>query len=282
MGILLDGKSSAFKTVDFIRLNNIGRKRKPLLKVILVGNNLASESYVKNKVKLFDLAGAICDVVRFTEEVEQQERVLDLIKTLNEDNTVDGIIVQLPLPKEWDPVLLTNSVAAHKDVDGFRKDSHFTPCTPLGVITLLREYNIDTDGKDIVVIGRSDEVGRPLANILSDKEFNGTVTLCHSHTKSLNDYIERADIIVSAVGKLEFISADMIKENAVCIDIGINRVPDSTKKSGSRLCGDFKIDEALINKCSYYTPTPGGTGPMTVAALLMNTMNAYLCVKGDF
>lgn len=241
----------------------------PTLDVILVGNNPASESYVKNKKKMFEQAGAICNIKRLPESVDKQT-LLDTIAESN--NTANGVILQLPAPYAEEAI---STIDINKDVDGFISGSSFIPCTPLGVLELLKHYNIETEGKDIVIIGRSVEVGQPLARLLSSKTYNATVTLCHSKTKNLAEHTKRADIIISAIGKPEYITADMIKENAVCIDVGINRVPDASKKSGSRLCGDFLVNDALIAKCGGYTPTPGGTGPMTVAALLMQTYKAF-------
>lgn len=275
MNKLLDGKQSASKYVDEVKETLLIKSSTPTLKVLLVGNNPASESYVKNKVKLFSEAGAICDVIRYTDTIDDKRKLAQDILTFNEDTSVNGIIIQLPLPNNWNTPYYLNIVNPDKDVDGFVSGTKFRPCTPEGVLMLIDDNKIETDGKDIVVIGRSIEVGRPLANYLSDTKYNGTVTICHSHTKNLKEHIARADIVISAVGKPEFIDYTMIKDNAICIDIGINRVPDETKKSGFRLCGDFKIDENLINKCQAYTPTPGGTGPMTVAALLKNTVTAW-------
>lgn len=282
MSTVLGGQIAAEEIAAKIKtkIEETWYKGVPKLAVILVGNNPASESYVKNKVKLFQKAGAECEVIRF-EETVSKITLESCIINLNLDDHINGIILQLPAPFADS---LIPMIKPEKDVDGFIQGSGFIPCTPLGVLNLLKHYNIETEGKDIVILGRSIEVGKPLAQLLSSKDYNATVTLCHSKTKNLEEHICRADIVISAIGKPEFITADMIKDNAICIDIGINRVPDSSKKSGFRLCGDFKINDALINKCDSYTPTPGGTGPMTVAALLEQTYKAFLIqnnLEGD-
>lgn len=237
----------------------------PTLKVFLVGENKASLSYVRSKKKLFEEANGVCLVEQFPETVDR-DTLLNSIEKSNKDPSINGIIVQLPLPKHLEDVPLY--VYSKKDVDGFTPFTNFTPCTPLGICLLLDHYKIPTEGKTVVILGRSKEVGRPLANILSNTTYNSTVILCHSKTPNIKQFTTQADILISAIGK-HIIDASYIKPEAVCIDIGINHVD-------GHLVGDFILDDEFKNKCSSYTPTPKGTGLTTTAALLYNTTKAAL------
>jgi len=284
---ILDGNavSQAIKEelkaeVDQLRLLN---KKIPHLAAVLVGNDGASETYVASKVKDCAEIGFDSTLLRFDEKISEQHLV-DQVALLNENPGIDGILVQLPLPKHISEELIIRTIDPDKDVDGFHPISMgkmvnnmptFIPATPYGIMLLLEHYNIATTGKHAVVIGRSHIVGTPMSILLSRNTAYGncTVTLCHSRTKNIEDYCRQADILVAALGKPEFVSADMVKEGAVVIDVGVTRVPDSSRKKGYRLAGDVKFDE-VAPKCSYITPVPGGVGPMTRAALLKNTFNA--------
>lgn len=284
---ILDGNavSQAIKEelkaeVDQLRLLN---KKIPHLAAVLVGNDGASETYVASKVKDCAEIGFDSTLLRFDEKISEQHLV-DQVALLNENPGIDGILVQLPLPKHISEELIIRTIDPDKDVDGFHPISMgkmvnnmptFIPATPYGIMLLLEHYNIATTGKHAVVIGRSHIVGTPMSILLSRNTAYGncTVTLCHSRTKNIEDYCRQADILVAALGKPEFVSADMVKEGAVVIDVGVTRVPDSSRKKGYRLAGDVKFDE-VAPKCSFITPVPGGVGPMTRAALLKNTFNA--------
>ena len=253
----------------------------PKLAAILVGDNPASQIYVSSKAKFF--AKNNCDSQTFIFESNASEgEVLDCIDKLNKDDSIHGILVQLPLPQDFDEEKVLNAIYTTKDVDGFHPynvgrlfsgDPNFIPCTPHGIVKILDYYDINTSGKDCVVIGRSNIVGKPMFALLSQKfeRGNSTVTMCHSRTKNLKFYTSNADIIVSAIGVPHFLKADMIKEGAVIIDVGINRVEDSSSKKGYRIVGDVDLD-SMIDKVSYATPVPGGVGPMTIAMLLYNTV----------
>jgi len=267
-------KTSAFK--------NNGNKA-PHLAAILVGTNGASETYVASKVKNCDEVGFKSSLIRFDENIAEAT-LITAIEKLNADDDVDGILVQLPLPKQIDEEKIISIINPAKDVDGFHPVSigkmvqglpTFIPATPYGILMMLEHYNIETSGKHAVVIGRSNIVGRPISILLSRNTYPGncTVTVCHSRTKNLKEICLQADIIVAALGIPEFLKADMVKENAVVIDVGITRVADATKKSGFALKGDVDF-ENVAPKCSYITPVPGGVGLMTIAALLMNTFTA--------
>lgn len=284
---ILNGKeaSSAIKEalkLDVAQLATEGRKV-PHLVAILVGTNGASETYVAAKVKACEDVGFKSTLIRFEEEVSSF-KLLDTIRDLNTDPDVDGILVQLPLPAHISAEEVINTIDPSKDVDGFHPSTigrmvlgqpTFIPATPYGILLLLEHYKIDTKGKHAVVIGRSNIVGRPMSILLSaaGNPGNCTVTLCHSHTHNLKELCAMGDIIVAALGKPEFVKADMVKEGAIVIDVGITRVADPSKKSGFRLKGDVAYDE-VAPKCSYITPVPGGVGPMTIAALLKNTFKA--------
>lgn len=253
----------------------------PCLAVILVGNNPASVSYVSGKRKALAEAGMEDRSIELPESTTEQE-ILSLIQKLNEDKTVHGILVQLPLPSHIDEKKVTNSISPEKDVDGFHPvnvgklvtgEKGFLPCTPNGITVLLKKMNIETSGKNIVVVGRSNIVGKPMALLMLRKEFNSTVTICHTGTKNLSDYTKKADILIVASGRPNTVTADMIKEGAAVIDVGVNRIPDSTKKSGFRLCGDVDFEGAK-EVAGFITPVPGGVGPMTIAMLIFNTLES--------
>ena len=262
--------------------------RAPHLAAILVGNNGASETYVASKVKSCEEIGYRSTLLRLAEDVTEKE-LLSKIEALNADPEVDGILVQLPLPRHISEQKVIETVAVGKDVDGFHPESvgrmvqglpTFFPATPYGILLLLEHYGIETKGRHAVVIGRSNIVGRPVSILLSRNAQPGncTVTLCHSHTRGLKEICLQADIVVAALGIPEFLKADMVKEGAVVVDVGITRVPDPAKKSGFSIKGDVDFNE-VAPKCSHVTPVPGGVGPMTIAALLMNTWKA--CTAKD-
>ncbi|WP_336516851.1 bifunctional 5,10-methylenetetrahydrofolate dehydrogenase/5,10-methenyltetrahydrofolate cyclohydrolase [Pollutibacter soli] len=257
----------------------------PHLAAILVGNNGASETYVASKVKSCAEIGYISTLIRLDADISEAE-LLFKINELNEDFDVDGILVQLPLPKHIAEQKVIETIFADKDVDGFHPESvgrmvqglpTYYPATPFGILLLLEHYKIETAGKHAVVLGRSNIVGRPISILLNRNSYPGncTVTVCHSHTHNLKDICLQADIIVAALGRPEFLTADMVKDGAVVVDVGITRVEDKSKKSGFAIKGDVKYDE-VAPKCSFITPVPGGVGPMTIAALLMNTYKACL------
>lgn len=259
-----------------------GRKV-PHLAAVLVGNNGASETYVGAKVKACSEIGYKSTLVRLPEDISEN-KLLTEIENLNNDMDVDGILVQLPLPKHISDEKVINTILPSKDVDGFHPVNvgrmvqglpSFTPATPYGIMLLLQHYKIDTKGKHAVVIGRSNIVGRPMSILLSSNTNpgNSTVTICHRYTENLGDICRQADIIVAAVGIPEFLTADMIKQDAVVIDVGITRVPDATRKSGFSLKGDVHFT-SVAPKSSYITPVPKGVGPMTIAALMKNTFRA--------
>ena len=284
---LLDGKLASQAIKDDLKIKVAELKRQgnkvPHLAAVLVGNNGASETYVSAKVKSCEEIGFKSTLLRLAETVSEEE-LLELIHKINYDKDVDGILVQLPLPKHISEEKVINLIDPAKDVDGFHPVSvgkmvlgseTFISATPYGILLLLQHYKIETKGKHAVVIGRSNIVGRPISILLSrnDDTGNCTVTLCHSHTKNLKEICLQADIIIAALGKPEFLKAEMVKEGAVIIDVGITRVTDASKKSGHTLKGDVDF-ENVAAKCSYITPVPGGVGPMTIAALLMNTFKA--------
>ena len=256
--------------------------RPPHLVAILVGDNGASMTYVNNKVTACERVGFASSVVKLPEEVTQEE-LLKEIEKLNEDKNIDGFIVQLPLPKHINEQEVLLAVNPDKDADGFHPTNFgrmalgleaFIPATPYGILELLTQYEIPTDGKHVVVIGRSDIVGRPISILLSQKPWNATVTLTHSRTQNLAQLTQEADIIVAALGIPNFLKAEMVKEGAVIIDVGITRVADASAKKGFRIVGDVDFEQ-VKGKASYITPVPGGVGPMTIAMLMKNTLNAY-------
>jgi methylenetetrahydrofolate dehydrogenase (NADP+) / methenyltetrahydrofolate cyclohydrolase len=283
---LIDGKATAAKIkeeiaqeVEAIVAN--GGKR-PHLAAVLVGHDGGSETYVKNKVIACEACGFKSSLIRFEEDVTEKE-LLDCVDRLNNDEDVDGFIVQLPLPKHIDEQKVIEAIDYRKDVDGFHpvnvgRMAIGLPCfisaTPLGIITLLKRYNIETSGKKCVVLGRSNIVGKPMAQLMMQKQYgDATVTVCHSRSKTLKDECRQADIIIAAIGRPDFVTADMVKEGVVIVDVGTTRVPDPTRKSGFRLNGDVKFDE-VAPKCSFITPVPGGVGPMTICSLMKNTLAA--------
>lgn len=284
---ILDGKivsqSVKDKVKEKVTLRKKEGKKTPHLAAVLIGTNGASETYVASKVKNCEEVGFKSSLVRFDENIAEAELIV-AIEKLNDDKDVDGILVQLPLPKQINEEKIINIIHPDKDVDGFHPMSigkmvqglpTFIPATPYGILLMLEHYKIETSGKHAVVIGRSNIVGRPISILLSRNTYPGncTVTVCHSRTKNLKEICLQADIIVAALGISEFLKADMVKENAVVIDVGITRVADASKKSGFALKGD--VDFANVApKCSYITPVPGGVGLMTIAALLMNTFTA--------
>ena len=283
---LIDGKETAAQIkkeiaaeVEEIIAN--GGKR-PHLAAILVGHDGGSETYVKNKVLACEACGFNSTLLRFEEDITEEE-LLNQVKKLNEDPEVDGFIVQLPLPKHIDEQKVIMDIDYRKDVDGFHPINVgrmaiglpcFVSATPLGIITLLKRYGIETSGKKCVVLGRSNIVGKPMAQLMMQKNYgDATVTVCHSHSKTLVKECQEADIIIAAIGRPNFVTADMVKEGAVIIDVGTTRVPDATRKSGFRLNGDVNFEE-VAPKCSYITPVPGGVGPMTICSLMKNTLAA--------
>ncbi len=286
---ILDGKKAAQAIKDVLRIDVAQRaaegKKIPHLAAILVGTNGASETYVAAKVKACNEVGFKSTLIRFDNDVSAME-LSDKIQELNTDPDIDGILVQLPLPKHISDDKVINAIDPDKDVDGFHPANagkmlqglpSFIPATPHGIMLLLEHYKIDTKGKHAVVVGRSNIAGRPMSVLLSSNTNPGncTVTLCHSHTQNIKDFCLQADIIVAALGKPEFVTADMVKEGAVIIDVGITREEDATKKSGFKLKGDVAF-ETVAPKCSWITPVPGGVGPMTIAALMKNTYKSCM------
>jgi methylenetetrahydrofolate dehydrogenase (NADP+)/methenyltetrahydrofolate cyclohydrolase len=286
---LLDGKLVSQQVRDDLKLKVDQRKAEgkkiPHLAAILIGNNGASETYVASKVKSCSEIGFKSTLIRL-ESTVSEEQLLFHINEMNEDFDVDGILVQLPLPPQISEQKIIESIFVSKDVDGFHPESvgrmvqglpAYYPATPYGILLLLEHYKVETRGKHAVVIGRSNIVGRPISILLSRNAYPGncTVTVCHSHTPNLKELCLQADIIIAALGKAEFLKGDMVKENAVVVDVGITRVIPPAKKSGFSLKGDVDFD-SVAPKCSYITPVPGGVGPMTIAALMMNTYKACL------
>lgn len=260
-----------------------GGARKPHLAAVLVGDDPASQVYVRNKVRSCEQVGFDSTLVRKPADITE-EALLEIVAELNADESIDGFIVQLPLPKHIDEDKITLAIAPEKDVDGFHPINFgrmaqglpcYLPATPAGIMEMLKRYEIETEGKEVVVVGRSNIVGTPMGLLLSQKAYPGncTVTICHSRTKDLAAHTRRADIIVAAIGRANFITADMVKEGVVVIDVGINRVDDPTAKRGYRLKGDVDFD-GVSPKSSFITPVPGGVGPMTVVSLLLNTLKA--------
>ena len=259
-----------------------GEKR-PHLAAILVGHDGGSETYVANKVKACEVCGFTSSLIRYESDVTE-ETLLAEIDRLNQDADVDGFIVQLPLPRHINEQRIIEAIDYRKDVDGFHPINVgrlaiglpcFVSATPNGILQLLKRYNIETSGKKCVILGRSNIVGKPMATLMMQKAYPGdaTLTICHSRSKDLVKECREADILIAAMGQPNFVTADMVKEGAVVIDVGTTRVPDATRKSGFKLTGDVKFDE-VAPKCSYITPVPGGVGPMTIVSLMMNTLLA--------
>ena len=283
---LLDGKALSLQIKDEIanevRQLTLQGHRPPHLAAVIVGNDGASQTYVANKEKSSHEVGFTSSVYRLPESISEDE-LLRTIDFLNNDPEIDGFIVQLPLPKHINEQHIINSISPDKDVDGFTavnvgrmvlSEDAFVPATPMGICTLLKRYGIATAGKHCVVLGRSNIVGTPIANLLSRKGYDCTVTICHSKTQNITELTRQADILVVAIGKPEFVTADMVKEGAVVVDVGIHRIPDESKKSGFRIIGDVKHHD-VDPLCSWVTPVPGGVGPLTIVSLLENTMKAY-------
>lgn len=282
----IDGKATAAaikaKIAEEVKQLVAKGGKRPHLVAVLVGHDGGSETYVRNKVLACEECGFESTLIRYEENVTEEE-LLKCVDKLNHDDNVDGFIVQLPLPAHIDEEKIIMAVDYKKDVDGFHpinvgRMSIGLPCfisaTPLGIMTLLQHYDIDTNGKKCVILGRSNIVGKPMAQLMMQKEHgNATVTVCHSRSVNVKKECREADIIIAAVGIPNFVTADMVKEGAVVIDVGTTRVPDSTRKSGFRLNGDVKFDE-VAPKCSYITPVPGGVGPMTICSLMTNTLAA--------
>ena len=282
--IIIDGKQVAADiraevAQKVVELKKNGKN--PCLAVILVGENPASVSYVTGKQKALAEVGMQDRSVHLPENTTEED-LLKLIEQLNNDDTVHGILVQLPLPKHINEDKVIMAISPEKDVDGFHPVNvgnmmigrpGFLPCTPHGIIVLLQRMGIETSGKHAVVIGRSNIVGKPVSVLLAQKSVNCTVTLCHTGTKNLSEITKQADIVVVASGHPHTLTGDMIKEGAVVIDVGVNRIPDSSKKSGFRLVGDCDFDD-LKEKASFITPVPGGVGPMTIAMLMVNTLES--------
>jgi methylenetetrahydrofolate dehydrogenase (NADP+)/methenyltetrahydrofolate cyclohydrolase len=286
---ILDGKKASQAIRDELKIEvaqlAIEGKKVPHLAAILVGKNGASETYVAAKVKACEEVGFKSTLIRMEEEITEN-KLLETIEGLNNDPDVDGILVQLPLPKHITEQKVIDTIDPDKDVDGFHPVNvgkmvqglpTFIPATPHGIMLLLEHYKIDTKGKHAVVIGRSNIVGRPMSVLLSGNTNPGncTVTICHSQTKDLKAFCLQADIIVAALGRPEFVTADMVKDGAIVIDVGITRVEDSTRKSGFKLKGDVQY-ESVAPRSSWITPVPGGVGPMTIAALMKNTFRSCL------
>ena len=288
--IIMDGKALGFKIREKVKTRAAVLKENgiiPCLAVILVGNDPASLSYVKSKEKALAEAGMESRDFRLPESAGEEE-LLSINAGLNNDEKVHGILVQSPVPKHIDEEKINAAVAPLKDVDCFHPVSvgnmvlgrpGFLPCTPHGVLELLREYNVPVSGAHAVVVGRSNIVGKPLANLLIRRECNATVTLCHTGTKDIARHALQADILIAAAGKPDLIKPDMVKEGACVIDVGINRVPDAASPKGYRICGD--VDPAVADKARFFSPVPGGVGPMTIAMLLQNVVEAadFVCAK---
>ena len=284
---IIDGKATAAAIKAEIReeveqlVSQYGRA--PKLVAILVGHDGGSETYVRNKVLACEACGFLSEVIRYEDDVKERT-LLAKIRELNRDRSVDGFIVQLPLPRHIDEQKVIEAISPDKDVDGFHPENvgrmatglpGFVSATPLGIMTLLKRYGIATSGKKCVILGRSNIVGSPLAQLMMQKERgDATVTVLHSHSQNIRQECRRADIIVCAMGRPDYLTAGMVKPGAVVIDVGTTRVPDKTKKSGFRLNGDVKF-KTVAPKCSYITPVPGGVGPMTICSLMQNTLEAY-------
>ncbi len=284
---IIDGKTTSQKVKDEIAAEVAEMKSKglkvPHLAAVLVGHDGGSETYVAAKIKACEYVGFKSSLIRFEEDVTEEE-LLAKVQEMNEDDDLDGFIVQLPLPKHISEEKVTDAVDYRKDVDGFHPQNvgrmsigspAFISATPQGIMELIKRYEIETSGKHVVVIGRSNIVGRPMSILLSQKGYPGdaTVTVCHSRTQNLKEICLSADIIVAAIGSPEFVKEDMVKEGAVVIDVGTTRVKSDKTKSGWKLKGDVAYEE-VAPKCSFITPVPGGVGPMTIASLLLNTLKA--------
>ncbi len=283
---LIDGKATAAQIKAEIKQEveqMVARgERRPHLAAILVGHDGGSETYVRNKVLACEECGFQSTLIRYEDDVTEAELMQEIAR-LNADETVDGFIVQLPLPRHIDEQKVTEAIDPRKDVDGFHPVNvgrmaiglpAFISATPLGILTLLQRYNIPTSGKKVVILGRSNIVGKPMAQLMMQKQYgDATVTVCHSRSTTLKEECLQADIIIAAIGQPAFLKADMVKEGATVIDVGTTRVPDATRKSGFRLQGDVDFD-SVAPLCSHITPVPGGVGPMTICMLMLNTLRA--------
>ena len=283
---LIDGKATAAaikqEIAEEVRQIVADGGKQPHLAAILVGHDGGSETYVKNKVLACEACGFKSTLIRYEDDVTEEE-LLSKVAELNADADIDGFIVQLPLPRHINEQKVIMAIDYKKDVDGFHpinvgRMAIGLPCfisaTPLGILTLLRRYGVETSGKKCVVLGRSNIVGKPMAQLMLQKHLgDSTVTVCHSHSATLKEECRQADIIIAAIGRPDFVTADMVREGAVVIDVGTTRVPDPSRKSGYRLNGDVKFDEVSA-KASMITPVPGGVGPMTICSLMKNTLAA--------
>lgn len=283
---LIDGKATAnvikAQIAEEVKAIVAAGGKQSHLAAVLVGHDGGSETYVKNKVIACEQCGFKSTLIRFEDTVTEEE-LLACVDRLNGDADIDGFIVQLPLPKHINEQRIIEAIDYRKDVDGFHpinvgRMAIGLPCfisaTPLGILTLLQHYHVDTSGKKCVVLGRSNIVGKPMAQLMMQKQYgDATVTVCHSHSRDLKKECREADIIIAAIGRPDFVTADMVKPGAVVIDVGTTRVPDATRKSGFRLNGDVKFNE-VAEKCSFITPVPGGVGPMTICSLMKNTLAA--------
>ena len=283
MAVLIDGKVISTKIKEELKQEVTEMKAQgitPCLAVILVGDDSASAIYVRNKKRACEYVGIESRSYELPEDTTQEE-LEKLVTSLNEDENVDGILVQLPLPGQIDEEKITTMISPKKDVDGFHpinvgRMAIGLPCyisaTPKGILELLQRYHVETSGKKCVILGRSNIVGKPMAQLMMQKQYgDATVTVCHSRSRDLKKECREADIIIAAIGQPDFVTADMVKEGATVIDVGTTRVPDATKKNGFRLNGDVKFDE-VAPKCAYITPVPGGVGPMTICMLMKNTL----------
>ncbi len=284
---IIDGKATAAQIKAEIKSEVEGilaaGRRVPHLAAVLVGHDGGSETYVRNKVLACEACGFSSTLLRFEDTITEAE-LLDVVAGLNADDTIDGFIVQLPLPPHIDEQKITEAILPEKDVDGFHPVNvgrmsiglpAFVSATPLGILTLLRRYGIETRGKKVAILGRSNIVGKPMASLMMQKQYgDSTVTVLHSHSDNLAEECRRADILIAAIGRPAFVTADMVKPGAVVIDVGTTRVQDSTRPKGFRLQGDVDFD-AVSTVCSAITPVPGGVGPMTICMLMLNTLQAY-------
>ncbi|MBR6189928.1 MAG: bifunctional methylenetetrahydrofolate dehydrogenase/methenyltetrahydrofolate cyclohydrolase FolD [Prevotella sp.] len=292
MSQIIDGKATAaaIKAEIAEEVKQIVARggKQPHLAAVLVGHDGGSETYVKNKVLACEACGFKSTLLRYEDDITEEE-LLECVDRLNRNGDVDGFIVQLPLPKHIDEQKIIEAIDPRKDVDGFHPQNVgrmaiglpcFISATPLGILTLLQRYNIKTSGKKCVILGRSNIVGKPMAQLMMQKQHgDATVTVCHSRSATLKEECRQADIIIAAIGQPEFVTADMVKPGAVVIDVGTTRVPDPSRKSGYRLIGDVKFDE-VAPLCSFITPVPGGVGPMTICSLMKNTLLAAKCHNG--
>ena len=282
---IIDGKKISKEIRDEIAIEvakmRVEGLKTPHLAAVLVGHDGGSESYVSNKIKACEEVGFISSLYRFETNITE-EQLLEVVHQLNTDPDVDGFIVQLPLPKHISEEKITEAIDPKKDVDGFHPQNvgrmtigspAFVSATPQGIMELVKRYGIETKGKHVVVIGRSNIVGRPMSILMSQKGIDATVTVCHSRTSNLKEIALQADIIVAAIGIPGFVKEEMVKNGAVVIDVGTTRVPDETAKNGWRLKGDVDFD-AVAPKCSFITPVPGGVGPMTITSLMINTLKS--------